>query len=223
MNTMSIASFLIFAARRKSTMAGCDFFTLLVCGAILLIVIVICAAYENVKREKQKMIQARIDKRHALCFKDWHNSVVKSGVIAPVVCDLILGKGEECLWVEENVTLYEVRAVRHSVHSFGSVPLGNSGVRVGSGRSTSESTDEWRPISEGQLYVTNKQVYFDGDKFDRKIPIGKIATIKADWSAVEISSDTRMKSMVFFGVNGNVVREIVLCATGQDVFDRLLT
>lgn len=223
MNMMTTASFLMFATRRKLATSDCDLFVLLVCGVILLIVIAICAAHESAKRERHRAIQAQIDMHHALYFKDWHNSVVKSGVVAPVACDLILGKGEECLWVEKHVTLYEVRAVRHSVHTFGSVPLGNSGVRVGSGRSTSESTDEWRPISEGQLYVTNKQVYFDGDKFDRKIPVGKIATIKADWSAVEISSDTRMKSMVFAGVNGNVVKEIVLCVTGQDVFNHLLT
>lgn len=84
--------------------------------------------------------------------------------------------------------------------------------RIGQGTSTSRSTDEWTPIAVGELYVTNKQVYFDGNMQDRKIPLGKIATIKADYSAVEVSSDARQKSMIFMNCNGQIVRDAVQIA-----------
>ena len=209
-------SILLFAARHSRTASSQSSFvmTMVSFAAMVMILLIVCVA-DHVRKIKAEKRQRQIDQSHALYYDKWHKMVAMSGQIAPVACDLILGKGEECLWVEQQVTLYEVRAVRHSAHTFGSVPIGK-GIRVGRGYSTSESSDEWRPIAEGVLYITNKKVYFDGDKQDRKIPISKISTIKADWSAVEISSETRQKSMVFFGVNGNVCREIVLCVSEQD-------
>jgi len=207
---------LLFAARRTKS-GDLDLITIGVTLVLMLVIGGIYAISEANKRAKIKRQQQAADEAHALYYKRWHQMIAMSGQIQPVSCDLILSEGEECLRVEDHVTLYEVRAVRRSSHTFGSMPVGK-GLRVGRGYSTSESTDEWRPIADGTLYVTNKQVYFDGDKQDRKIPIAKISTIKADWSAIEISSGTRQKSMVFAGVNGKVCREIVLCASGQNVF-----
>lgn len=189
------------------------------------VVIVICVVLLGVaicipvvQSMNSKKNQKKIDEAHNIEYKKWHDMVVSTGNLASVPCDLILSGGEECLRVENNVTLFEVRSVRHSTHTFGSMPIGKSGIRIGRGYSTSESSDEWRPVAKGVLYVTNKQVYFDGDKQDRKVPIAKISTVKADLSAMEISSATRQKSMLFVGVNGNICREIVLCASGQGVF-----
>jgi len=213
-----LLSILLFAARRQSVGADMDPMMLGLVVLVMVIITVIYVVVEAVKKAELQKQQQKIDEAQALYYKRWHQQVAVSGHIQAVACDLILSKGEECLRVERNVTLYEVRDVRRSTHTFGSMPIGK-GLRVGRGYSSSESSDEWRPIAQGALYVTNKQVYFDGDKQDRKIPISKISTIKADWSAIEISSETRQKSMVFVGVNGNICREMVLCASGQDVFN----
>jgi len=188
----------------------------------VIVVVAVCVTIgvvaHLVQSVKRRNTQRKIDESNRLYYNRWHHQVATTGTIAPVQSPLVLKDGEECLRVECNVTLFEVRAVRRSTHTFGTMPLGNSRIRIGRGYSTSESTDEWRPIAEGRLYVTNKRIYFDGDKQDRKIPLDKIATLKADWSAIEVSSETREKSMIFAGVNGRVCQEIVHCALGRNIF-----
>jgi len=210
-------TFLLFAARRSSDSNLTPEQYLLIFGVCIagMIVIGIAKAMESARKRK---MQQKIDENHQLEYRSWHRQIECSGEIKPISCNLILSNGEECLRYETNVTLFEVRSVRNSVHTGGSMPLGKTGIRLGRAYSTSESTDEWRPIAKGQLYVTNKQIYFDGDKQDRKIPLSKISTIKADWSGIEVSSDTRQKSMIFMGLNGNICRDIVLCALGQKSF-----
>ena len=63
--------------------------------------------------------------------------------------------------------------------------------------------------STGTLYVTTKQIYFDGDMQDRKIQLKKLSTLKYDDSAVEISCENRQKSMVFMNVNGHIIDDII--------------
>lgn len=176
-------------------------------GIIVAVIAYCYSLYRTAQRKKQ---QELLDARRNAEYLTWKEEVDTANEITPIDTSLILGADEECLWAERNVVLYEVRAVHHSSHNFGSMPIGKSGIRVGHGRSTSESTDEWRAIASGELYVTTKKIYFDGDKQDRKIPINKVSTIKADYSAVEVSSASRQKSMVFQGVNGQIVKEIVM-------------
>ena len=180
------------------------------------VAVVIYLSSESSKSKKQQQ-RFEIDNWNHNRYLEWRAKVDATGQISPLPCGLLLKKGEECLYVAHQVTLYEVRAVRHSTHNFGSIPLGSSRVRIGSGRSTSYSTDEWTPIAFGELYVTNKQIYFDGDKQDRKILMEKIATIEADYSAVEISSDTRQKSMVFTDCNGQIIRDVVQLVRNENM------
>lgn len=213
MGMNEVFAVVLFAASRRAS--GGD----VPVGVLLLVVMVAVALFgvayiiQSMENEKRRKRQEQIDRNNNVRYLQWQNTVEHAGHIAPVPCSLMLKRGEQCLYVAHNVTLFEVRAVRNSTHTFGSMPLGNSRIRIGRGYSTSSSSDEWKPIASGELYVTNKQVYFDGDKQDRKIPIGKVATIKADYSAVEISSETRQKSMVFMGCNGQIVRDIVQCVS----------
>lgn len=206
-----IFCFVMLAARRHRA-ADMSPEMMLFAVAAFVIVLIIVGAYQIVQNEKHKKQQAQLDRWNDKRYREWHVRVRQMGCIQPVPCSLMLKRGEECLYVAHDVTLYEVRAVRHSTHAFGSMPLGKTGIRIGQGTSTSRSTDEWTPIAVGELYVTNKQVYFDGNMQDRKIPLGKIATIKADYSAVEVSSDTRQKSMIFMNCNGQIVRDAVQIA-----------
>ena len=206
-----IFTFVMFAAKRHSSgdmPPGIAIFLV----AVSVIALIVAIAYQMIQNEKRKRQQAERDKWNNRQYLAWHARVQQFGRIHPVPCDLMLKRGEECLYVAHNVTLYEVRAVRHSTHSFGSVPLGKTGIRIGQGASTSRSTDEWTPIASGELYVTTKQLFFDGDMQDRKIPLAKIATIKADYSAIEVSSETRQKSMIFMDCNGQIVRDAVQLA-----------
>lgn len=74
--------------------------------------------------------------------------------------------------------------------------MSDTGFNLGGGGATSTSMDVWKPIAKGELYVTNRQVYFNGDKQTRQIPISKIVKIEAGYSAVEISAEAQKKNGV---------------------------
>lgn len=166
------------------------------------------------KRKKERR-QHKIENYYGTEYQQWRMQVDETGQIEPVPCSLMLKGGEECLYVAHGVTLHETRAVRHSTHTFGSVPLGKSRLRIGGGETTSRTTDEWTPIAKGDLYVTNKRIYFDGDNQDRIIPLDAIVMIKADYNAIDVSAETRQKSMIFTKCNGQMVRDIVQLVNQQ--------
>lgn len=211
MNAM--IALVMFAARRSSVQSSPE--VIIAAVIVVAVIFVIVFIRQLIENKKQAERQRELDNYHGVKYRQWRMRIQKTGQITPVPCSLMMKKGEECLHVAHGVTLYEIRSVRHSTHSFGSVPIGRSRMRVGGGETTSRSTDEWTAIATGDLYVTNKQLYFDGDKQDRKIPIGKIATIKADVSAIEVSAETRQRSMIFKDCNGQIVRDMVQLASQQ--------
>lgn len=174
--------------------------------ALVILAIIIGICLENKKKKQKQAARIEFYKNQ---YARWRNEVNRTGTLETIDSPLLLKKGEECLWTEGGVVLHEPRAVRRSTHTYGSVPIGKTRIRVGRGYSTSESTDEWRAISKGQIYVTNKGLYYDGDKHDRKIPFGKIITLNVDTTAIEVSCESRQKSMIFTNVNGYIVRDIV--------------
>lgn len=79
------------------------------------------------------------------------------------------------------------------------------GITVGRGYSTSESHEEWRPISTGTLYITNKRIVFDGDMQDRSVGIDSLISVQVGDIQAAITSSSRQKTMVFDMLNGRVV------------------
>jgi len=206
MFTLFTSMFLL--AARHSILEEIDHETaMFIYGGVALLFVIYGIVQFFVKIDHKKK-QEQMDEKMHRAYLTWHNMISTTGELVPYATDLVLSKGEECLRLEYNVTLYEVRAVRTSTHTFGSMPI-TRGIRAGRGYSKSESHDEWRPIATGRLYITNKRIYFDGDMQDRKIPLSQLATVKAECSALEISSNTRQKSMIFTGLNGQICRELI--------------
>ena len=186
-----------------------------VLGGLGVTTVVLIAIYElRERRYLKKQIEETVKfkkKQNALNIRrydEWKRIVLASKTMPSVPCNLVLPLGEVCFWVDEGVTLYEVRSVRTSSHTFGSIPI-TRGVRIGKGISRSESEEEWRAIACGTLYVTNKKIFFDGDKQNRTIPLSKVASIKSETSSVEISGTSRQKSMIFDGANGTAIQDVV--------------
>ena len=50
--------------------------------------------------------------------------------------------------------------------------------------------------------MTNKRVYFNGDKQDRNVALGDIMSIDFDPTTIELSCEKRQRSMVFSVGNG---------------------
>ena len=202
MNNLLLAS-LLFCRTSVS-----DVLVLLLFPGIFVWAIIAVIIYYFVDRARRSKRRRQRDQLNNQDYLEWRSNVEDTGELAPVPCSLLLKKGEECFSVSQGVTLLEVREVRHTSFLFGSVPVSDTGFNLGGGGATSTSMDVWKPIAKGELYVTNRQVYFNGDKQTRQIPISKIVKIEAGYSAVEISAEAQ-KKMVFRGCNGQVVRDIV--------------
>lgn len=189
--------------------AVCVFGGLGITTVVLLAVYFYCERRDIRKQiEETVKLKKKQDASSIRRYNEWKRIVLASKTMPSVPCNLVLPLGEVCFWVDEGVTLYEVKSVRTSSHTFGSIPI-TGGIRVGKGISRSESEDEWRPIACGTLYITNKKIFFDGDKQNRTIPLNKVASIKSETSSVEVSGTSRQKSMIFDGANGCAIQDIV--------------
>ena len=83
------------------------------------------------------------------------------------------------------------------------------GLGVFEGESRAESHDEWRRISTGVFYVTNKRIVFDGDTQSREIKLGNVISTNADYQSLSITSAKRQKPMKFCGLNGQIARDTI--------------
>jgi len=154
------------------------------------------------KRERRKL-EERMDSQ----YRKWRESVDSVGRIPPMAVGMHLAKGETA-YLQLHAALCETRAVRHSTHTGGAFRIAK-GVTVGRGYTTSESHEEWRQISTGILYVTNKRLVFDGDMQNRVVKIEDIVSAQASAAQVAITTTSRQKTMIFDRVNGQVVRDVI--------------
>ena len=140
-------------------------------------------------------------------FEEWKKKTDAAGGIESGDCGLQLPHGEECFYAT-GATLCEPRAVRVSRH-------GGYGVRatrrigIFEGESRSESHDEWRAISTGVLYLTNKRLIFTGDMQNRSVKLADILSADAFIDALDVRTETRTKSMRFSNINGSIAKQIL--------------
>lgn len=123
------------------------------------------------------------------------NQVKTSKSLTPINTHLVLQENENA-YLKTNTTLLETRSVRYHKRSGLAFRVMRGGY-VGGGGGASESQDEWRVIDKGILTLTNQRLVFDGDKEDRVIPLKKIISVNCSLDSIEVSTETRKKSMVF--------------------------
>lgn len=119
----------------------------------------------------------------------------------------ILQKGEQPVWVEENVPLYEYKTERSYVSSgFG------ISVRIAKGVYLRPSQHQVRQVvtkefikqtDRGLLLFTNKNIYFGGAKL-RRIPLNKVVGLRLFKDGVEVHMDGTKSKPLVFGVNDPV-------------------
>lgn len=140
-------------------------------------------------------------------FEEWKKKTDAAGGIESANYGLQLPDGEECFYATR-ATLREPRAVRTSRHS-GVGLRATRRIGVFAGESRSESHDEWRTISSGILYMTNKRVIFAGDMHNRAVKLADILSVYAFIDALDIRSAKRMKSMRFSNINGSIANQVL--------------
>ena len=77
------------------------------------------------------------------------------------------------------------------------------------GSSHSESHDEWRELSSGVLYVTNRRIIFDGEKHNRTVKLSTIMSVQAEPLSIAVSTTNRQKTLLFTNVNGKIAQGVI--------------
>ncbi len=136
------------------------------------------------------MIDSEAIKKEA---RDYLEKAKQEGRLPVTQSSALLDPGENA-YLTENTVLSETRAVRQTTGRFASTRIFGS-MRYGAVASRSESHQEWRVIDSGKLILTNKSFIFLGNKEKRNLPLKKILAVETYANAIEVSSDTRSKSL----------------------------
>lgn len=156
---------------------------------------------DAVRKHSRKKALIQRDERLRKEFSTWKQDVEKLGSLPQIKTSLIMNKGEYCFFCCTGCVLYEVRSARTSSYVGASQGFGH-GLRIGSGNGYSTSQDVWHSIAVGTLTMTNKRVYFNGDKQDRNVNLREIMSIDFSPTTIELSCEKRQRSMVFSVSNG---------------------
>jgi hypothetical protein len=171
-------------------------------AVVLFIVFLVALDFIAVRLRRRRRDTALLSE-----FEEWKKKTDAAGGIESANYGLQLPDGEECFYATR-ATLCEPRAVRVSRH--GGVGLrATRRIGVFEGESRSESHDEWRAISSGILYMTNKRVIFAGDMHNRTVKLADILSVSAFIDALDIRTTKRMKSMRFSNINGSIANQVL--------------
>jgi hypothetical protein len=155
--------------------------------------------------DKEKYLRARA----AAFFRD-----TKDGrMLPPLETHISLKRGERAL-LQEQCSFYETRTVRYHVGGGAGTRIGKVYVGGGGGRSTSQQ--ELALIDSGTLVLTNQRLVFDGATQNRVADLRKLLSVQALLDAIEVSVESRQKSMLF-GVGNPFVwsRVVTLAQSGE--------
>lgn len=136
----------------------------------------------------------------AAVLKDLQKGILPKN---PLTVPVMLGKGEVCLWVYDNVKLYQERITREFVG-------GNRGLsfRIAKGITYRTGSFKGRPIEKsfmenkgtGSLVITNKHFFFHCPTCSIKVPYNKLIGMTPYTDGLEIHKDeAKQKRIVFEG------------------------
>ena len=175
--------------------------------SIFIVPIVALLAFGITYAIVQKRRRERIEKMANEQYSRWRAAMDQLDELPPRNIGLRL-MDDEIGYLQVHATLCEPRSIRNSTHTGGAIRIAK-GITIGRGYSSSESHEEWRQISPGMLYVTNKRIVFDGEMQNRTIKLKDLISVQTAITQVAISTSTRQKTMLFDNLNGQIVRDII--------------
>lgn len=181
-------------------------------------------AYRLWKRQQEKekekaRLEEEIKNNSIKDAKSWIEELKVNKCLQPIQTEMLLKNGEIAYW-QEDAKLIETRAVRHYQSGYTGFRVAK-GMYVGGSKGCSTSSQEWQVLARGKLCITNQRLIFDGDSNDRNIPLKKIIAVNTnDHASIEVSTETRQKSMIFAVRNGYIITLIIrICAQSKDPND----
>lgn len=160
-------------------------------------------AYTIAQKRRRERLERLADEQ----YRQWRAAIDQRGEIPPRNIGLRL-MDDETGYLELHTTLCETRSIRNATHTGGAIRIAK-GITIGRGYTTSEAHEEWRQISPGILYVTDKRIVFDGETQNRTIKLKDLISVQAALTQVAISTSARQKTMIFDNVNGQIVRDVI--------------
>lgn len=121
--------------------------------------------------------------------------IKKNHALPKVASSIFLNNGENA-FLQEETKLNETRAVRKQIGGGAGFRVAK-GVYLGGYSGQAESHQEWRTLDIGQLIITNKKLIFKGRKENRVIPLDTIFALETFSDGIEISLESRAKSIIF--------------------------
>ena len=119
--------------------------------------------------------------------------IIENGELPTRNIDLNLQKNETC-YFSESVDWYEQRTITHRVDYAGTVGrvtiMKGVSFRVGSISAQRITSDEWKLIDSGQIYLTNKRIIFMGSKKNSSIKLDKVLSFTPYSDGIQINKDT---------------------------------
>ena len=173
--------------------------------AFIVVSIVSIIIVALVSRAKKK----RLDEKADAAFKRWAAAVEANGRQLPTYdSDIRLKKGELCYFKDSTAKLLEPRSVRSGGYGGASIRVAK-GMSIHSGRFASESHDEWREITTGALYVTNRRIIFDGATKNREILLPDVMSVQPGFRCAVVNSHKLQKPVGFSAINGQIFATVV--------------
>jgi hypothetical protein len=178
-----------------------DLFIILLVIGVPIIILFLSSSNAKAKRNQIEN-EAKLDEAQKVV--DW---MEKNQQVPQTSTSMLLKKGERAV-IEKPCSLHETRAVRH-YQSGGAGMRVAKGVYIGGSKGSAQSIPEMQKIDTGTLILTNQRLFFDGSHQDRNIKIEKIAGINLFSDSIEVTSETRQKSM-YFTVSNPILWSILI-------------
>jgi hypothetical protein len=139
---------------------------------------------------------------------------IENGELDPIESDINLVRGEKLYFKTDDVSWLELRKITKRYNYSGPTARIKiaKGVyyRLGSMSVQPVTSDEWRTIDSGSLYLTNKRLIFMGDKSNKTIRLNRILDIMSYSNGVDIKKDSGRSPFLEFDENVDIFSMILV-------------
>jgi hypothetical protein len=191
--------------------------------AVILIAIAACFYASNSKAKAKRKAQLALDAEHraALAQKRTETLAIFASGGMPTVSapNVVLTKDERVVWTEP-AQLFEERVTSRTWDGGNqgvSIPTGVAGIRLNFGKTKGRLnvTRNHVPVASGDLIITTRHVFFNGDTKSSKAALTKIVTFNCadDGATIAVTGRVNPWTVMFDDPEaGEVVREALKAA-----------
>ena len=157
---------------------------------------------------RNRKMEARADRWHNDEYNAWCKVIRAQGRLNPVSCPMTLEPGERCFSYDSSVALY-VPFEPHEHHGEEVVFDTPFGQPIGGDWSILDCFDSVQFIGRGRLCITDRNISFGDCLQMQAVSLNDVHTVAASSSCLLIGAVRMDRPMLFNGVNGQRLRDII--------------